>query len=477
MRYLLPLAIAAAASLQAAALDVTSEAGQLRGAVGTSTDAAELRVSGSVDAADLMFIHSEMTSLKSLDLSGATLAAYEGEALLNSVSSSPAGVIPPAAFLGMKIAEFSFPKNTTAIGEGAFAATSLASVAVPEGVTSIGNSAFADSPELSAVSLPASAVKLGTGLFRGCGKLASVSFKGNIAEIPPLAFSGCRSLESFAIPSSVRVIGEKAFAGSGLKVVAVNDIDSIAPWAFTGCASLGEVTFSGSMPRAIGEGAFFRDAAAEVAAGELLKSLETIPAHAFTGVKSVSGLADGTAAAFSEVGDYALAYTSVGPSVAFPSTMREVGKSAFANWTGTRYIDAADLTELPEIGDDIFGTLDKGNTTLYVSRDMLDAFRDAPQWKDFNIEARTSGETGVALPDTPSGAEVRGWFEGAVLRVSATSEISAVELFDIGGLRLAFLPASGTLDFSVDTAPFASRAYIVRVNLGPDTVKLLKVAR
>ncbi len=40
MRYLLTLAIAAAAAIPASALDVTSEAGQLREAVGTSTDAA-----------------------------------------------------------------------------------------------------------------------------------------------------------------------------------------------------------------------------------------------------------------------------------------------------------------------------------------------------------------------------------------------------------------------------------------------------
>ncbi len=475
MRYFVPLTIAVAATLQAVAIDVNSTAGQLREAVGPSTGASELRVCGSVDAADLMFIQSEMTSLKSLDLSAATIEAYEGEALLNSVASSPAGAIPPAAFLGMKLDSFSFPSNTTSIGEGAFAATALVSAVIPEGVTSVGSSAFADAPNLVSVSLPASAAKLGTGLFRGCGSLASVVMPAGSREIPALTFSGCSSLESFRIPASVSVIGEKAFAGSGLKSVEINNMDSIGPWAFTGCAALGAVTFSGSMPRAIGQGAFFRDANAEIAGGELVKKLESVAPHVFTGVKRFDGMADGFFARFSEIGDYAWAYTSVGPSVSLSSELREIGESAFANWTGTRYIDAADLYELPEIGENIFGNLDKANTTLYVSHAMYPVFKEAPQWKDFKIEARASGEPDIEV--SPAGADVKAWFEGAILRLEGTSEITAIELFDMAGTRLAFVPAGGALHFSIDTAPYSSRSYIVRVNFGPAVVKLLKVAR
>ncbi|MDE6126870.1 MAG: hypothetical protein K2G30_07930, partial [Muribaculaceae bacterium] len=71
MKHIIALAISAAAALSAAALDVESSAGSLREAVGASTGASELKVRGSVNAADLMFIQSEMASLTSLDLSEA----------------------------------------------------------------------------------------------------------------------------------------------------------------------------------------------------------------------------------------------------------------------------------------------------------------------------------------------------------------------------------------------------------------------
>ncbi|MDE7141658.1 MAG: leucine-rich repeat domain-containing protein, partial [Muribaculaceae bacterium] len=167
MKHIIALAISAAAALSAAALDVESSAGSLREAVGASTGASELKVRGSVNAADLMFIQSEMASLTSLDLSEAVLAEYSGDPLLNSVASSPAGAIPPAAFLGMRLATFAFPSNTTSIGEGAFAATALTAAVVPQGVTFVGNSAYADCPALVSASVPASVSRLGSGVFRG----------------------------------------------------------------------------------------------------------------------------------------------------------------------------------------------------------------------------------------------------------------------------------------------------------------------
>lgn len=477
MKHIIAFSISAAAAFSAVALDVNSTAGKLAEAVGTATDAASLKVSGSVNAADLMFIHSEMGALTSLDLSGATIDEYDGEPLLNSVAYSPAGAIPPAAFLGMKLSSFAFPSNTASIGEGAFAATSLESVAVPAGVASIGNSAFADAPRLASVTLPSTVSHLGFGAFRGCSSLASATLSAPLAEIPAATFSGCSSLRSVAIPASVRVIGEKAFANSGLTSVALNDIDSVAPWAFLGCAELGAVTFSGNLPRVIGQGAFFRDANAEVGAAGLPGTLSEVAPHTFTGVKAVSGLGAAEASSIGEIGEYALAYTSVGESVYLPAELRKVGDSAFANWTGVRSIDATDISELPEIGDDIFGNLDKPNTTLYVAPDMLDTFMAAPQWKEFKIEAKTSGETGIDAPATPETAEVAARFEGTLLRLTSTFEITAVELYDLSGLRLAFIPAVASLDFTIDTAPFSSPAYIVRIHLGPSAVKLLKLAR
>ena len=474
---LLIILSAMTAALQAAALDISSTAGKLREAVNGATAAATLKVSGSVNAADIMFIQSEMMSLTSLDLSGAAIEEYNGEPLLNSVAHSPAGSIPPAAFLGMKLASFSFPSNTTSIGDGAFGATALTAVEVPAGVTAMGSSAFADCQALASASLPATVTRIGTGTFRGCGNLASVTIDSPIREIPALTFAGCAALRNIDIPRSVRIIGERAFADSGLAAAELNDIDSIAPWAFAGCRALASVTFSGTTPDAIGQGAFFRDSNAEVRLGGLMESLSEIQPHSFTGVKAVSGLGTPAASSVGKVGEYAMAYTSPGTTVYLPAELREIGEAAFANWRGVREIDVTDLPDLPEIGPGIFGDIDKPNTILYVAAEMIPAFSDAEQWKEFDIRARTSGETGVDMPATPAAAEVKAWFEGTLIHLASTAAITSVELYDLAGLRLAVVPAAGTLSITLDTAPFPGRAYIARVNHGPSAATLLKLAR
>ena len=108
---------------------------------------------------------------------------------------------------------------------------------------------------------------------------------------------------------------------------------------------------------------------------------------------------------------------------------------------------------------------------------MIPAFSDAEQWKEFDIRARTSGETGVDMPATPAAAEVKAWFEGTLIHLASTAAITSVELYDLAGLRLAVVPAAGTLSITLDTAPFPGRAYIARVNHGPSAATLLKLAR
>lgn len=474
MKHIIAFSAALLTALSAWALNVNSTAGKLSENVGSATDATTLTVRGTVNAADLMFIHSEMTKLTQLDLSGAAIVEYDGEQLLNSVAQSPAGAIPPAAFLGMPLTSFSFPSNTTTIGEGAFAATRLTSVDIPAGVTAIGNSAFANSPALASAKLPATIGQLGTGAFHDCQLLASVDISAPLSEIPASTFSGCAALGSVELPSTTRVIGERAFANSGLTAITLKDIDSIAPWAFTGCGHLGAVTFTGSMPRAIGQGAFFRDSQAEIGNG-FADALTAIPDHAFTGVKSVGTIA--ASAPVEHIGEYALAYTAPGALVNLPESVGKIGNSAFANWTGVTAIDATALEELPDLGEDIFGNLDKPSTTLYVSVHMLPIFENAPQWKDFNIVSKNSSTVITELPSNSDTPVVKAWFDGTLLHLAANTAINTVELYDMAGLRLTIVPAGAATDFTLDTAPFASHTFIARVILGESTAKILKIAR
>ncbi|MDE7120368.1 MAG: hypothetical protein K2O10_07140, partial [Muribaculaceae bacterium] len=84
----------------ASALDVNCAPGQLSAAVGAqAATATTLAVTGAVNAADLEFVRYEMPALKSLDLSGATIASYSGAKLANGRFDSPAYTFPECALL------------------------------------------------------------------------------------------------------------------------------------------------------------------------------------------------------------------------------------------------------------------------------------------------------------------------------------------------------------------------------------------
>ena len=109
---------------------------------------------------------------------------------------------------------------TTEINQYAFSyCDSLASIIIPERMTSIGDYAFF-----------------------GCNSLTSVNFGDNcqLSNIGSYAFSSCDSLTSITIPDSVTSIGSSAFSScSSLTSITIPDsVTSIGSHAFNDCSSL-----------------------------------------------------------------------------------------------------------------------------------------------------------------------------------------------------------------------------------------------
>ncbi|MDR2651921.1 MAG: leucine-rich repeat domain-containing protein, partial [Prevotellaceae bacterium] len=118
--------------------------------------ATQLTLTGVIDARDIRFMRDNMSYLTELDLSEATIVAYNGDEGTSTWGyfDYPANEMP----------QYSFGSSNT----------SLTSIILPNSMTSIGDEAFADCSSLNSVVIPAGVTSIGFGAFASCTGLTSI---------------------------------------------------------------------------------------------------------------------------------------------------------------------------------------------------------------------------------------------------------------------------------------------------------------
>lgn len=312
----------------------------------------------------------------------------------------PVTVIAQSAFKSKpSLTSLVIGKNVKTIGAQAFFnCSNLASVTIPEGVTSIGESAFQGCRALTSVVIPDTVTEIADNTFRFCRNLKSVAIGGNVKTVGQFAFYDCDKLEELELPSSVTAVEEGAFSGddnlasvelgSGVKSLGKNAFASctsltkitggaalttIGETAFTNCDSLETFTAPSSVTT-IGRGAFSGDDKLEsVGLGD---SVQSIGFQAFDNtplyrenVKDGIIYADNWAIGYTEgladisfktgvagIADGAFSRSEIS-SVAFPSTVKYIGASAFYNCDSLIALDLGD--GVVTLGEYAFAECDK----------------------------------------------------------------------------------------------------------------------
>ena len=480
-------------SIYSWAASVTTTPGLLSTDLGDNTNATTLVVSGAINAADIEFIAEKMTSLTSLDLSDATIAAYSGTPILLGKSEYGANAIPSFAFAGMALESIVLPKGLVSIGEGALSSTRIKSIDIPASVTTIGVGAFSDCDELTMVTIPATVTSLGSHAFVDCDKLTTVNLAINhisastfarcgaisnvtapqVVTIGENAFAGCSSLEAMAFSAQLITIGNSAFQGSGLKEINFSEsssLDSIGAWAFAQCANLTTAVMNDNTSK-IGEGAFFDDA--NLVSFNMPLSCSVAPNFIFKGTTSI----DTTNVLnhnVTTIGDYAFIGWNHVTTFTLPNNLQYIGNNAMEGWSSLTHLNAEGIVgDVPELGENVWNGVDQANAHLYVSSEKVTDYSNADQWKDFIIN-------GVSMVDEVLSDEmssrVKAYFEGYNLVVKATDTITQVSLYDSSARQYAIETANGN-EVVINTSQWDCRFYIVKVVLTDGTVATMKIAR
>lgn len=123
---------------------------------------------------------------------------------------------------------------------------------------------YTGSDVLHAVSIPEKldgkkVVKIAEGAFMNKTSITAVAFPKTLETIEPYAFTGCLGLKTLTIPNSISSIGEGAFSMcASLETVIFADgtaMTEIAERTFMGCSSLENIVIPGEIEK-IGKGAF-----------------------------------------------------------------------------------------------------------------------------------------------------------------------------------------------------------------------------
>lgn len=457
---LIVFALSVMVAFAAMGIAIESRAGRLSELV-TDMSVTELRLSGTINAQDMEFIVGRLSSLKTLDLGHCRIEADENRL------QNPANTIPAGMFAGAALESVIFPAaGTIRIETGAFASARLKSVAIACGDIRIGTGAFADCKELTEINITGPAV-VEDYAFRACRSLADADLSG-VTEIGDKAFATCPSLTNVKFGSKLTSIGSSAFEGCALAKanLAATKLTTLGDRAFARNTRLSEVALPSSVTR-LGKGTFAD--CGKLRSFALPASCDTLPMSLLkdTGVRELS-LSNAV-----ELGAYSLKGCTELQKVVLPPTLGHIADNAMEGMTSLWVVNVADLRAVPALGEDVWGGVEQSNVTLLTSGAMMEEFRQAAQWQEFNIvdEAESSLEASPAL------TSVRGRIAGGELHIESTGvNITEVDIYNVAGMKTGGIKCDST-SCRLSLHDIETRILIIRVTLADASKAILKLAR
>ena len=337
----------------------------------------EVKLTGTVNAADFFFIRDNIKEAKTIDMSEVQIEACEVSGVSYAANEIPANAFyEPYASTGLsRLSTFYFPLSVESIGENALyqsiilrttnlaelpvlriikagamsRCTRLREVELPASLEEIGATAFAHNSQLSDVTIaPESQLRLlGKNAFNGCIKLSSLDFSATqLEEVGEQAFNACSILNSVLLPASVKYIGEAAFM-----YTSVNQID----WSHL----VGMRVVEGSMFYGVGT----------LNSVILPHSVEQIKASAFA---LCSGLS----------------------TISLPYHLVAIGDWAFANCTSLRTI-VCPTPIVPQVGYLAFQGVNTSAVEVQVLESVLPLYENDADWGYFQLKG--DAFTGISV--------------------------------------------------------------------------------
>lgn len=302
--------------------------------IGGYDSISSLKVTGTMNDVDFLFIYRDMPNLKYLDISDINITSLPTKAFYNSTN----------------VTHLILPKTLTEITDSEFYHSNLVAIKIMSNVLTIGPSAFGNCTSLEYVTF-----ENNSGLKTICGGASGDSNFG--------AFYGCTALTSIIVPASVETIGQTAFKdctslssviferNSKLKTIAGSAFGSSYYGAFYGCTALKSIVIPASV-ETIGQTAFKDCTSLLSVIFEDNSQLRTIEGGASESFKYIYGAFGGCTAL---------------TTIDFPASIETIGQGAFLGCANLKSVTFQKGSHLKTICGDGYGSYNVSGAFCYCS--------------------------------------------------------------------------------------------------------------
>ena len=231
--------------------------------------------------------------------------------------------------------------------------------------------------------------------------IKEIKFPSTLETIGAHAFYNCNSLKDVVIPGNVRSVGFSAFTASGVeRVVVENGVEEIGAGAFSSCKNLRYVSLPASFKKTDGYSGLFGNCRM-LERVELDYENESFYCNGYVLVDKKNGtIIDGWGIARCHTSSVRSLVRTIGrrafyghellSHVVLPEKLEKIEDQAFLLCEGLRIIECEPKIP-PVLGKDVFKVTSGGTRGLplqervliIVPKGSLEAYRNAPGWKEF----------------------------------------------------------------------------------------------
>lgn len=299
---------------------------------------------------------------------------------------------------------------------------------------SIGDKAFSGCTNLVSVVVK-DGNNIGESAFSNCSSLETLSLDNKIKSLGQYAFNGCRNLKQFVIPDSVTILNYDLLKGcSSLKRIRIHKGIKEINKAFDGCTNLSTLIIEdrnttlklGSNNTAItrsissplfgdckldsvyiggkivyntssdyGYSPFYRNTSLRTV--RVSDAETTIYDNEFYGCTNLQNVSIGDNV--KSIGKWAFSGCSSLKNFTFGSGLQSIGQEAFSDCINITQISSEAVVP-PTCGINALDDINKWNCKLFVPKANINAYKQAPQWKEFFFIESTTGITNMVYNNT-----------------------------------------------------------------------------
>ncbi|MCM1310175.1 MAG: leucine-rich repeat domain-containing protein [Bacteroides sp.] len=306
------------------------------------------------------------------------------------------------------------------------------------------------------------------------------------ATLPDYALTGLINLNDIILPAGLKAIGKGSLSGSGLKELVVpNGVTSIGDYAAMRCESLKSIYIPESV-KTIGTRAFAY--CPKLTTVQISGTLSSIPEGMFEACGGLRELSLSNLTNCTEIGPWAVAEcnglnalvlpeksvvfekgalygTSGIQTLKLPESLSYIDDNAMSAMSGLSYIDATKLSFIPDLGNNVWSRLNQSEITLVTPDNMVENYKDTPQWNNFKIISQKDWEnSSETVASTVADASFNVAVAADAITLTSSLPMGNVAVFDAAGRRIVSATAKNEIEIKTNGWPRG--IYLVVTEIG-----------